>query len=129
MLKMGIRACFMYRDATRIVVGKKALNYFENHMARYIAHQGVLHVPMPGLQEDVCMELLEEMDGFIFQGGNDLAPQSYGEEPILAGRWMGDAYRDQYELKIMDYAVKAGKPVFGICRGLQLMNVYFGGSL
>src|SRR5690606_37140531 len=129
MLKIGISACFMYPDPTRIVFGKKTLNYLENDMARYIARQGVLPVLLPDLQEDVCMERLEEMDGFIFQGGNDLAPQSYGEEPILAGKWMGDAYRDQYELKIMGYAVKAAKPRFGICRGLQLMNVYFGGSL
>src|SRR5690606_36932478 len=129
MLKIGISACFMYPDPTRIVFGKKTLNYLENDMARYIARQGVLPVLLPDLQEDVVMELVEEIDGFTFRGGNDLAPQSYGEEPILAGRWMGDAYRDQYELKIMDYAVKAGKPVFGICRGLQLMNVYFGGSL
>src|SRR5690606_5301191 len=91
--------------------------------------EGVMPVLLPDLREERLMDLLSEMDGFVFQGGNDVAPQSYGEEPILEGRWMGDAYRDQYELKIMDYAVKAGKPVFGICRGLQLMNVYFGGSL
>ena len=129
MLKIGISACFMYPDPSRIVFGKKTLNYLENDMARYIARKGVLPVLLPDLPEEILMDLLEEMDGFVFQGGNDLAPQSYGEEPILAGKWMGDAYRDQYELKIMDYAVKAGKPVFGICRGLQLMNVYFGGTL
>src|SRR5690606_38817603 len=117
MLKIGISACFMYPDPTRIVFGKKTLNYLENDMAQYIARQGVLPVLLPDLQEDVLIDLLEEMDGFVFQGGNDVAPQSYGEEPILAGRWMGDTYRDEYELKIMDYAVKTGKPVFGICRG------------
>ncbi len=129
MLKIGISACFMYPDPERIVFGKKTLNYLENDMARYIAQEGVMPVLLPDLREERLMELLEEIDGFVFQGGNDVAPQSYGEEPIQAGRWMGDAYRDQYELRIMDYAVKSGKPVFGICRGLQLMNVYFGGTL
>ena len=129
MLKIGISACFMYPDPSRLVFGKKMLNYLENDMARYIGQKGVLPVLIPDLPAEVLTDLLAEMDGFVFQGGNDLAPQSYGEEPILEGRWMGDAYRDQYELGIMDYAVKAGKPVFGICRGLQLMNVYFGGTL
>lgn len=129
MLKIGISACFMYPDPSRLVFGKKMLNYLENDMARYIGQKGVLPALIPDLKGEVLRDLLAEMDGFVFQGGNDLAPQSYGQEPILEGRWMGDAYRDQYELRIMDYAVKAGKPVFGICRGLQLMNVYFGGTL
>lgn len=129
MLKIGISACFMYPDPSRTVFGKKSLNYLENDMARYIGQKGIMPVLIPDLEGEILTDLLAEMDGFIFQGGNDLAPQSYGEEPILDGRWKGDAYRDQYELRILDYAVQAGKPVFGICRGLQLMNVYFGGTL
>jgi len=129
MLKIGISACFMYPDPSRTVFGKKSLNYLENDMARYIGQKGIMPVLIPDLEGEILTDLLAEMDGFIFQGGNDLAPQSYGEEPILEGRWKGDAYRDQYELRILDYAVQAGKPVFGICRGLQLMNVYFGGTL
>ena len=59
----------------------------------------------------LLVDILSEMDGFVFQGGNDLAPETYSEEPI--GRWKGDAHRDQYELKILDYAIKNSKPVFG----------------
>ena len=113
MLKIGISACFMYPDPSRTVFGKKSLNYLENDMARYIGQKGIMPVLIPDLEGEVLTDLLAEMDGFIFQGGNDLAPQSYGEEPILEGRWKGDAYRDQYELRILDYAVQAGKPVFG----------------
>lgn len=127
MIKIGISACFMYPDKERIVFGHKSLSYLENDMARYITQKGVLPVLIPDVSDEYLESILSEMDGFVFQGGVDLAPETYGEKPI--GRWKGDAYRDQYELKIMDYAIKNSKPVYAICRGMQLMNAYFGGTL
>lgn len=127
MIKIGISACFIYPDKERIVFGPKSLTYIENDMANYLTKKGVLPVLIPDVKTDLIMDILSEMDGFVFQGGVDLAPETYGEKPI--GKWKGDAYRDQYELKIMDYAIKNSKPVYAICRGMQLMNVYFGGTL
>jgi putative glutamine amidotransferase len=43
--------------------------------------------------------------------------------------WAGDRVRDRYEIELIDAFVRTGKPVFGICRGLQLLNVMFGGTL
>lgn len=127
MYKIGISACFMYPDPARAVFAPKTLSYLENDMARYISQEGVLPVLIPDLDDDRLLPIIEEMDGFVFQGGTDLAPQSYGEAPI--GRWKGDPIRDAYDLKLFDLAVKANKPILAICRGLQLMNVYFGGTL
>jgi len=127
MIKLGISSCFMYPDSKRAVFGPKSLNYLENDMANYVTRKGILPVLIPDVKEEFLMDILEEMDGFILQGGSDLAPETYKETPI--GNWKGDAYRDQFELKILDYAVKNSKPIFGICRGFQLMNVYFGGTL
>lgn len=127
MIKIGITPSFMYPDVDRNVYGPKSLTYIENDMMDYAAQYGVLPVVLPDISEDRLFPILAEMDGFILQGGVDIAPETYGETPI--GRWKGDKYRDDYELKIIDYAIKNDKALLGICRGFQLMNVYFGGTL
>ena len=127
MIKIGITPCLMYPDKQRAVFGPKTLNYLEENMANYIAQKGILPILIPRVEETCLNDILSEMDGFVFQGGADLAPETYGETPI--GEWKGDRPRDLYELAIMDFAIKNSKPVLAICRGMQLMNVYFGGSL
>jgi putative glutamine amidotransferase len=129
LIKIGLTACFMYPDVERVVFGRKSLSYFENDMLVYLTRKGVMPILIPDLEGELFDQYLNEMDAFVFQGGVDLAPGTYGDEPIENGRWLGDAYRDAYELKIMDYAFKNKKPVFGICRGFQLINAYFGGKL
>ena len=66
-------------------------------------------------------------DGLILCGGGDIDPFYYREE--MKGSDKPDIKRDKAELCLAEAFIKAGKPVFGICRGMQLLNVYFGGSL
>ena len=129
MIRIGVSACFMYPDPTRAVFGHKQLSYFEHDMSRFLARKGYMPILIPDLPKDQLAPFLSEMQGFVFQGGSDIAPGTYGETPIENGRWPGDAHRDAYELSILDWAVKQEKPVLGICRGFQLLNVYFGGTL
>lgn len=77
---------------------------------------------------DFAKETAPLFDGFIIPGGPDVDPTFYDEEPI---RELGrTAYqRDAYEKAIVEVAKDLGKPVFGICRGLQIINVAFGGNL
>lgn len=66
-------------------------------------------------------------DGLILCGGADINPKYYNEE--INGSVGIDSEMDEAEFAIMDAFVKAGKPVLGICRGNQFINVFFGGSL
>jgi putative glutamine amidotransferase len=68
------------------------------------------------------------LDGLVLQGGADVAPMTYSESPTRP-EWSGDRARDVYELELLHEFVNAGKPVLGICRGCQLINVAFGGTL
>lgn len=129
MLKIGISAAFEHPNDSRAVFAPKTLAYVEGEMLEYITQQGILPVMIPNVKEERLNEIVDALDAFIFQGGADMAPASYGEEAIIPGKWKGDIYRDRYELRLFDLALKSGKPIFGICRGMQVMNVYFGGSL
>jgi putative glutamine amidotransferase len=71
---------------------------------------------------------VRELDGLVLQGGADVSPRSYGKEPMRA-EWAGDVVRDHYEMELIHEFMAQGKPVLGICRGAQLLNVAFGGTL
>lgn len=127
MIKIGVSACFFHPDLNRTTFGPKTLSYLENDMAAYVARPNVLPILIPELPKAEKLAMVNEMAGLVLQGGSDLAPESYGESPI--GKWLGDRIRDEYELELMDLFLKAGKPVLGICRGFQVMNAYYGGTL
>lgn len=71
---------------------------------------------------------VENVDGIIVAGGADIDSLLYGEEPILK---QGFVYEDldTYDIAVIKTAYKLGKPIFGICRGIQIINVAFGGTL
>lgn len=71
--------------------------------------------------------LSESCDGLLLAGGGDMDPAYYGQSP--AGAYPPDRDRDAQELELLDSFAAAGKPVLGICRGVQVLNVYFGGTL
>lgn len=66
-------------------------------------------------------------DGLILCGGGDVSPERYGEEND--GSYSIDLDRDRVEFELIREYVNLGKPILGICRGCQILNVFFGGSL
>lgn len=71
---------------------------------------------------------VQELDGVVVGGGADVHPSLFGQ-PILASAPSFDRQRDRFELELLRLAWRAGLPVLAICRGMQLMNVCFGGTL
>jgi len=133
-LKIGVSACFLYPDPARAAFALKTLQYVEQSVPHWIMAGGALPVMIPSptgetARGDVSFDdYAEWLDGLVLHGGADVWPGSYGETP-LQERWNGDRNRDEYEIALVRAFAKAGKPVFGICRGLQLINVAFGGTL
>ena len=133
-LKIGVSACFFYPDPERSAFAIKTLQYVEQSVPHWVMSGGALPVMIPSplgetARSDVDFaDYAQWLDGLVLHGGSDVWPGSYGETP-LQQRWSGDRNRDEYEIALVRAFVAAGKPVFGICRGLQLINVAFGGSL
>ena len=127
--KIGVASAFLYAKHERNTLGKKRLCFYTNDMGNYLTRENVMPVLIPDLNEKALYNFIDTMDGFLFQGGVDLAPETYNEKPINPDKWPGDPIRDLYELRVMEYAIKMEKPIMCICRGHQLMNVFFGGNL
>jgi len=138
-LLIGVSARIYYPRRPVLDLGgvwTKTLHYLEQSVAHWVMSPQVLAVMIPAVDSDSVVRrgdlslkgYAEALDGLLLQGGNDIAPETYGETP-LAPEWHGDRVRDRYELDLLERFISAGKPVLGICRGCQLINVAFGGTL
>lgn len=78
--------------------------------------------------EEVLATIVDMLDGLILTGGEDVHPRYYNEEPIEELGEVNDV-RDVYDLTLIRLATERKLPTLGICRGEQLINVAFGGSL
>ncbi len=82
----------------------------------------------PLLDAATLRTIYERLDGVLLAGGGDIAPNHYGDQPHERLGTI-DPPRDLTELRLARWAAAEGKPLLGICRGVQLINVALGGSL
>lgn len=72
---------------------------------------------------------IARIDGLLLAGGGDINPRFYGKEQEI-NKVMGyDEKRDEFEFKLIADALDSAMPILGVCRGMQTLNVYLGGSL
>lgn len=128
-LKIALPGCFFHADPTRPIFKGKTLIYLEQSMAHWVQSQGAIPYLIPTAAHGFELgDFLDGMDGLVLQGGSDVCPRTYGEEPMNP-KWCGDEIRDRYEIELIKECMKRDIPVLGICRGLQILNVALGGTL
>jgi putative glutamine amidotransferase len=136
MLKIGISASFFHADPQRRIFKGMTLQYIEQNVAHWLMQRDVLAFMIPSPDGEtrrpgsrVTLDAYAEaLDGLVLMGGSDVCPGTYGEQAMRA-EWNGDRVRDEYEIGLYRAFVARGKPVLGVCRGAQLMNVAHGGTL
>jgi len=96
---------------------------------RAIAENGGAPVILPTVDDEIIMQrYLDELDGLVLVGGADVPPSAYGEEPHATVREL-TSQRYDFERKLIAKWLEGGKPLLGVCLGMQFTNVVAGGSL
>jgi gamma-glutamyl-gamma-aminobutyrate hydrolase PuuD len=135
-LKIGVSARIFRPESGAKGLRSKTLQYLEESIAQWVMSRDVLVFMIPTVNTNGLLhpsniklrDYAKHLDGLVLQGGADVSPQSYSESATRP-EWSGDRARDMYELELLHEFVEAGKPVLGVCRGCQLINVAFGGTL
>jgi putative glutamine amidotransferase len=135
-VRIGLSARIFHPEPGASGIKTKTLLVLEQSVAQWAMTRDVLLLMVPSVVQDGELmrsnirlrDYADYLDGLILQGGADVSPRAYGEEP-LRPEWSGDPVRDVYELELVHEFMEARKPILGICRGMQLLNVAMGGSL
>ena len=135
--KIGISAKFHHTAPVFYGVANRHIQFLETSIARWVAQNHALPLMIPSESEGskISSRMLDAggyarcLDGLILQGGVDVHPTLYDPHYTAKKDYTYDLVRDRYELELIKAFLNEKKPIFGICRGLQLLNVHFGGTL
>ena len=135
-LKIGVSARIFHPQEGAKGLPSKTLQYLEESIAHWVMSRDVMVFMIPSVNTSGMIhpsnirlrDYARHLDGLVLQGGADVAPETYSQT-VTRKEWSGDRARDTYELELLHEFIEAGKPLLGICRGCQLLNVAFGGTL
>ena len=96
---------------------------------RSVMRAGGAPILLPVVDDPAAIaSMMRSIDGLLLSGGGDIDARVYGEQPHPSNK-LQDHARDKMELEAICMAIEMGIPIFGICRGIQTLNVALGGTL
>jgi len=127
--RIGITCSMEHQDRKRKSPTASTFDYLKKSYYEAVERSGGVSVLLPNTKRrDKIHEYLRMVDGILVSGGNDVDPVFYGERK-RAKNLSITAERDFFEIALVRKAKAKRVPVLAICRGMQLVNVAFGGSL
>lgn len=126
---IGISGSWTADESGPFVNSKKS--YVNDDFVRSVVEAGGVPIILPFIgdfDEDLLNAYFNKLDGLILTGGHDVDPGTYGKDPLpkLNETWKE---RDNFDIILIEKALEKKIPIFGICRGMQMLNVYFKGTL
>jgi len=125
-------SCCEKKDSRiRIAISKEKSEKSTTKYANWLINQDstIECLYMYPLGIDSALKLLETCDGLLVTGGEDVFPGNYGKLDDTARCGTFNLYRDSLEFALIDAALENDIPVFGVCRGEQILNIHLGGTL
>src|SRR5688500_10349733 len=114
-----------------IVIGITDCTKWSNYEKWFLDEKEVTVIKLSSKENNLSD--LDKCDGVILSGGEDVHPRYYGKPELMERKEElkldVNEERDEFEMKVIDSAYKKKIPMLGICRGLQIVNVYFKGTL
>lgn len=116
--------------AEKLVIGVTDCSKYANYSNWILAHGNNVEVLQLSYKTN-NIDDLKKCDGIVLTGGEDVHPRFYNKPELYKYCYEDDISetRDEFEWKILEYTEANDVPVLGICRGLQIANVFFGGTL
>lgn len=107
---------------------ERALDALDRAYIDAVCRAGAASVVLPVQDPSVAADVVAHLDALVLSGGGDVDPTLYGATPHPAVAGV-DVQRDEWEIALIHEARRQGRPMLGICRGAQVLNVALGGTL